>query len=130
MTTGAETAQKVGGFTVLAGIRRLTSITPVAGTQGTNATLVPTPTGTASHGTLVTAVANAVCGNGGTPEYRFWVRAPGGAWRIWLDYNANATFNWATTGLAPGLYYLEVDVRNQGSPASYETVYNTTYVLS
>ena len=32
--------EKVGGFTVLAGIPRLTSINPVAGTQGTNATLV------------------------------------------------------------------------------------------
>jgi hypothetical protein len=40
MHTGLESAQQVGAFTVLSGIPALQSITPVAGTQGTNATLI------------------------------------------------------------------------------------------
>ena len=66
----------------------------------------------------------------GTPEYRFWVRAPGGAWRIARDYSASATFSWDTTGLAAGMYAVEVDVRNQGAASSYETTALTPFSVS
>ena len=40
MHTGQETAQLVGAFTVLDGLRRIRSITPVAGMQGTSGTII------------------------------------------------------------------------------------------
>jgi len=80
------------------------------------------PTGTA------TLTASPTCV--GAPEYRFWVKAPGAAWRIAQDYSPGATFAWALGGLALGTYGLEVDVRTPGTTAPYEAVSNLTYVLA
>ncbi len=66
----------------------------------------------------------------GTPQYRFWVRAPGGSWTIPQDYGSSSSFSWNTTGKPAGSYGIEVDVRDQGSSASYETVANVTFVLT
>jgi Y_Y_Y domain len=66
----------------------------------------------------------------GTPEYRFWILAPGGKWTIVADYSSSATYTWTTTGLPPGTYQFEVDVRNHGASATYETVKNLTFALS
>ena len=66
----------------------------------------------------------------GTPQYRFWVRAPGGSWTIAQDYGSSSSFSWNTTGKPAGSYGIEVDVRDQGSSASYETVANVTFVLT
>jgi hypothetical protein len=64
----------------------------------------------------------------GTPEYRFWVRAPGGSWTIVQDYGTSSTFSW--TPSAAGTYQIEVDIRNHGSSASYETVANLTFAAT
>ena len=83
----------------------------------------PQPTGT----TIVfTGAATCL----GTPQYRFWIKAPGGAWRIVQDYGASATLSWNTSGLAAGAYQFEVDVRNTGATAPYETVSNTTFTVT
>jgi hypothetical protein len=78
------------------------------------------------HGTAVMLTGSATCP--GTAEYRFWVRAPGGIWTIVQDYSPTATFAW--TGMAAGTYGLEVDVRDQGSGVTYETVSNLTFQLT
>ena len=78
-------------------------------------------------GGTITLTGTASCP--GTPTYRFWVKAPGGAWQVKQDYSPSATFGWNTTGLATGVYGLEVDVRDQGASASYEASANTTYQL-
>jgi hypothetical protein len=87
------------------------------------ATLSPSPTAPQPHGTQVTLTGGATCL--GTPTYRFWVRAPGGSWRIVRDYSTSSSFAW--TPASAGTYSLEVDVRDQGATASYETVANVTY---
>jgi fibronectin type III domain protein len=79
-------------------------------------------------GTTITFSASASCT--GTPQYRFWVRAPGGAWTIVQNYGSSATFVWNTTGKPTGVYAIEVDVRNAGSTVSYEAVTNSTYTLN
>jgi cell wall-associated protease len=79
-------------------------------------------------GTTVTFTASAGCT--GTPQYRFWVKAPGGAWTIAQDYGASSTFVWNTAGKPAGTYQLEVDVRNAGSTASYQAVANVSFALS
>jgi hypothetical protein len=80
------------------------------------------------HGTTIVVTGSATCA--GTPEYRFWVRDATGHWSIAQDYSSSNTFSWNTTGLPAGTYGLEVDVRNQGSTAVYETVANTTFGIT
>jgi len=80
------------------------------------------------HGAVVVLTGSATCA--GTPEYRFWVRDATGHWKIVQDYSSSNTYSWDTTTLPPGTYGLEVDVRNQGSTAPYETVANLTFVVT
>jgi hypothetical protein len=94
----------------------------------TGATLTPDKPSPQPAGTPIVLTGSASCL--GTPQYRFWMRVPGGAWTIVQDYSPSATLNWTTTGKPAGTYNLEVDVRNTGSTAVYETVANVTYVLN
>jgi hypothetical protein len=80
------------------------------------------------HGVAVVLAGSATCQ--GTAQYRFWVRAPGGSWTIVQDYSSTSTFAWSTTGLPAGTFALEVDVRDQGSTATYETVANISFALT
>src|SRR5207248_1636218 len=68
-------------------------------------------------GVTVVLTGGAVCA--GAPQYRFWVRPPGGAWAVARDYSPTATFSWVTTNKKVGSYALEVDVRNTGATAAY-----------
>ena len=86
----------------------------------TAAGLTATPPNTAPHGTGVLLTASSTCP--GTPEYRFWVKAPGGNWTIVRDYQAGNTFTY--TPASAGTYSFEVDVRDQGSTEVYEHVAN------
>jgi hypothetical protein len=79
-------------------------------------------------GTTIVVSATATCA--GTPEFRFWIRPPGGAWRIVQDYSTSATWSWNTAGNARGTYLLEVDVRDHGSASSYDSVANLSFALS
>jgi photosystem II stability/assembly factor-like uncharacterized protein len=90
-------------------------------------TLGATPASPSAPGTSVLFTGTATCP--GTATYRFWIRPPGGAWTVKQNYATTNTFNWTTSGLAAGNYGVEVDVRNQGSTASYEAVKSTVYVL-
>jgi spore germination protein YaaH len=94
----------------------------------TAATLTTNVASPQAHGTTVVLTGNATCQ--GTPQYRFWVRDPGRAWSIAQDYSASSTYTWNTTGVPPGTYSLEVDVRNTGSSAVYETVANRTFAIT
>jgi hypothetical protein len=87
------------------------------------ATLSPSPAAPQAHGTPITLTGGATCL--GTPAYRFWVRAPGGSWKIVQDYSSSNTFAWTPT--VAGTFSLEVDVRDQGATASYEAVSNVTF---
>jgi len=78
-------------------------------------------------GTTVIITGSATCL--GTPQYRFWLQKPGGGWAIVQDYGGGATLTWNTTGLPPGVYRLEVDIRNQGTSVTYETVANITFTI-
>ncbi|HKW70150.1 MAG TPA: hypothetical protein VJP81_06155, partial [Candidatus Dormibacteraeota bacterium] len=75
---------------------------------------------------------NAVATGCPDATYEFWVQAPGGQWTIVQGFSANATFNWSTTGLAPGTYLFDVWVREAGSTGQYEAHIspNPTYTLN
>jgi hypothetical protein len=70
-------------------------------------------------GDMVTLSANATCSAGGA-EYLFWIQAPGGSWTVVQDYSASNTYAWATTGLTPGIYRIEIDAKHAGSSGAYE----------
>ena len=106
---------------------RVTSIIYVL-TACTLAHLTPDKPSPQVHGTTITLTGSATCA--GTPEYRFWVRDLSGKWTIAQDFSTSNQFRWSTTGLPPGVYGLEVDVRNQGSTATYETVANITFKVT
>jgi hypothetical protein len=78
-------------------------------------------------GAVIVLTGAATCA--GTPQYRFWIRPPGGSWTIVQDYGTAASFSWNTTGKAKGTYALEVDVRDLGSAVAYQTVANSSFVL-
>jgi spore germination protein YaaH len=79
-------------------------------------------------GTVVTYTAAVTCQ--GTPEYRFWVEPPGGAWSIAQDYGPAATFRWDTSHLAYGNYNIGVHVRTAGTTVAYESVQSVPYSLT
>jgi hypothetical protein len=99
----------------------------------TAAALVASPANTAAHGTTITFTGSATCL--GTPTYKFWIKAPGGAWSVVQSYGTSNTFSWTSASSpintsAAGTYSIEVDIRNQGGTDTYETVKGITYVLS
>jgi spore germination protein YaaH len=80
-------------------------------------TLTPNPASTQLSGAAVTFTSTATCQ--GTPEYQFWILAPGSnTWRIVQAYSGVATFNWNTSGLPAGTYLYTVWVRVSGSPGT------------
>jgi hypothetical protein len=90
----------------------------------------PNPASPQKAGTSVTFSATAAgCPN---PIYEFWIQAPGGSWTILQAYSASTTATWNTTGLAPGIYYFDVHVKQSGSSADWEShlAPNPTYTLS
>jgi hypothetical protein len=77
-------------------------------------------------GTKITLRAAASCPS--AASYRFWIRPPGGDWRVVRDYASQSTFAWIPDGA--GTYDLEVDVRDARSSARYEAVANLRYPVT
>ena len=91
------------------------------------ATLNADHTSPQAAGTTVIFTGAATCL--GTPQFRFWLQKPGDGWAIVQDYGPAATYTWNTTGLASGIYRVEVDVRDQGTSVTYETVQNVNFTI-
>jgi hypothetical protein len=75
---------------------------------------------------------NAVASGCPSPQYQFWIQAPGGQWTVVQAYSSSSTFAWNTAGLPPGTYLFDVWVRQAGSSASWEAHIspNPTYTLN
>jgi spore germination protein YaaH len=78
--------------------------------------------------TVVTFTAAVTCQ--GTPEYRFLVQPPGGAWTSAQDYSPAATFRWDTSHLGYGNYNVGVYVRTTGTTVAYESTQSVPYALT
>lgn len=79
---------------------------------GLNAALAP-PTGTLAGNTVTVTATAYTCPN---PRFQFELLAPGSqTWKIVQAYSTSATFNWATTGAAIGVYRLIVKARDASS---------------
>jgi hypothetical protein len=67
-----------------------------------------------------------------TPIYEFWLQYPDGTWHLMQTFApGGATWQWSTTGLAPGVYHVHVWANNQGADAStFETFGSATFTLT
>lgn len=93
----------------------------------TSASMSPDVASPQAPGATVTFTATSTSCS--TPEYRFFLQAPGGSWTAQTGFGG-ATWAWNTTGLANGVYGVGVWARQQGSPATYEAYWLGTYTLS
>ncbi len=89
---------------------------PACTSAGVSANLMsPQPTGT-----QMTLTATSMCPSP-NPEYEFWLLPPGGPWSLVQPYSTSATFQWDTTGRAPGAYHFSVWVRDASSSGEFGT---------
>ena len=93
----------------------------------TAATLMAAPASPQTAGTPVTLTATVM--SCPSPLYKFWIQPPGGSWGVVQPYGASNTYPWNTTGTA-GVYHLEVDIKNTGSTAAYDSVANITFTTT
>jgi hypothetical protein len=98
-------------------------------TPASAVTLTPSVASPATIGASVTFNA-AASGGSGNYQYKFLLRAPGGALNIVRDYSTTANWSWNTSGLAVGTYQVVVYARNVGSTKSYETYRSLSYGLA
>jgi len=92
-------------------------------------TLTSSPASPQPAGTLVTLTAAAqYCA--GTPQFRFNLLPAGGSWSMLRAYSTVSTFNWDTSAVPMGVYYLQIWARNSGSAAPYETAAVLTFVVA
>ena len=94
----------------------------------TSTTFAASPASPQQAGTDVQLSATATC-TGGTPEYQYFVRAPGQSSYTSLGPWTSDPVSWFTTGLAAGTYSLQVYTRAAGNTSTYEAVNSKTYVL-
>jgi len=74
------------------------------------------PASPAGIGTTVTVTGQASGCPDPNPLYQFWVLPPGGnAYLLQQAYSTNRTFNWNTSGLAPGDYRFSIWARDANS---------------
>jgi len=100
----------------------------LASSPATGATLnftTPSPQVTGTH------VFFEAGGSGGSGSYEYKLLVKLGAvWTSVREYSTVAAIEWDTTGLAAGTYSLQVQVRNVGSPLSYEAFKNYSYIIN
>jgi hypothetical protein len=92
------------------------------------ATLTPSPAGSAAAGTTITLTAAA--SGCPTPQYQFWIAAPGGNWQVVQPYSTSATYTWITAPGAAGIYSWSVWVRDATSGSSWDAYASGHYALT
>lgn len=117
---------RIGGFLVRI---NFTGNPPLAPAACTNAVLNPTTPSPYNVGSVVKFTAGAQCS--GTANFRFWYSQVRGQNLIQgSPYTTSNLFNWNTTGLSPGTWWITVWVQNAGGAAtSFDTSAEVTVVL-
>ncbi len=97
-----------------------------------NPTLTPSPSSPRPAGVPITWTATATDPNGDPLQYRFFIRAPGGALLKDTNYITSNTWVWNTAGLFPGTYQAEVWIRDgyHASPNSYDIRTTSSFTLT
>jgi hypothetical protein len=81
-------------------------------------------------GTPVVFTATA-SGGSGNYEYQFWLKiSTAGTMTKMRDYASTAAWTWDTTGVTPGMYYVQVRARNAGSTSFYDKIMTLVYKIN
>jgi putative pyrroloquinoline-quinone binding quinoprotein len=92
------------------------------------ASLSPTNPSAAAGSMVALTASSTGCAN---PQYEFWVQYLDGSWHMLQGFSANATFNFTTTGFAPGVYTVHVWANQFGDPmATWEAYGSDTVTLT
>src|SRR5207248_1580602 len=91
-----------------------------------SAALTPSVVAPQAPGSVVTWSATA--GGCQSPQFRYWLLAPGGRWTMQRDYRATG-WTWNTAGLQAGTYQIGVWARQPGSANGYDAYAITTFTL-
>jgi len=91
----------------------------------TSPSLSPSNPSQAAGTTVAFTASSSGCLN---PRYEFFVQYPSGTWYLKQGFSTTVTFNWDTTGLAPGAYTVHVWVNNQGS--GHDAIGSATVTLT
>jgi spore germination protein YaaH len=95
----------------------------------TAVTASASPASPSRAGTMVTITGSATCPNA-NPAYEFWMRpASQTAWQLVQGYSTSSTYNWNSTGAAPGIVYFGVWVHDISSSAPYDVYTTLTYTV-
>ncbi|QDU99039.1 hypothetical protein [Lignipirellula cremea] len=85
----------------------------------TGVTLASDQSRRVNPGATIEFTADGV-GGSGEYEYRFWMRSASGSWSVVQGYSTDSHWQWDTTDLPSSRYFVQVDVRSQGSILSRE----------
>ena len=93
-------------------------------TQPCTAVTASAAPATALMGTAVTVTA--VASGCPSPNYLFWLRAPGSvSWRQVQPYSSTPTLNWSTAGQTPGTWGVAVWARDRSSVGTASNIYGS-----
>jgi hypothetical protein len=90
----------------------------------TSATLLPTNPSAAAGSTVTLTASASGCPN---PQYEFWVMYPNGTWHLIQGFGGS-TFNWNTSGLAPGTYEVHAWANQVGASTKAFEVFGSSSV--
>jgi len=95
----------------------------------TDAGLTAKPASPVLSGNTTVNFTGSGAGGTATYEYQFWL-SNGTSWSLVQDYSTKATWNWNTTGVLPGAYKVQVNVRCAGSKSlSYDAARGMDFII-
>jgi hypothetical protein len=91
--------------------------------------ITPAPASGQPAGTAVVFTASAsTCAS---PNYEFWMRAASqSSWQLIQGYSGAATYNWNSTGAAPGVVNFGVWARDSHNSVAYEAFNSTPFTIT
>ena len=93
----------------------------VYATPCTAVTATASPPSPSAPGTQVTITGVGTCPDA-SPLYEFWMQPAGSStWQLLQGYSTSATYDWNSTGAAPGTVYFGVWVKDAGSPKTVDS---------
>jgi N-acetyl-anhydromuramyl-L-alanine amidase AmpD len=90
----------------------------------TSAALNPSAASQPAGATVALTASSSGCVS---PQYEYWVQFPDGVWNL-VQVWSGSTFNWNTTGLAPGTYTVHAWANQQGDSTARWEAYGTASV--
>jgi hypothetical protein len=93
-------------------------VTPTCASVTVSAAPASVARGSGTHVTITGAASGCTSSN---PRYQFWMRAASqSTWQLVQSYSISATYDWNSTGAAPGTVYFGVWVKDAASPSTVD----------